>query len=256
MDGKGVALLHLLRGQRLEGFEKSFKMSAGSLLCDRFLAGIHKSDLSPPSLFALCAGMGMPEKYVRALKQNAEGANAFHFGFEGTPERSLYKVYLEFAGELRRQDCDPVLLHIAYKWDGYDPGLATIAKYVCHQGLSSRAIVEKTAVLYRGDIKAFEAVRSMLEIASMRTSEPPMYLEVTEEGNPRASFDVKLHDAGIRVRDIAPLLITLREHFGIPADSIDALLERIKERPVGHLSGGINREGKDFLTVYYAAEPP
>ena len=32
--------------------------------------------------------------------------------------------------------------------------------------------------------------------------------------------------------------------------------ERASEARLGHLSGGISREGGDFLTVYYAADPP
>ena len=249
---KGAALLHLLRDQKPEGVEKSFKMAERSLLADRYLIGIHKADISPAALFSLCERMGMPEKYLPALKENAEQANAIHFGFEGNDPGGIYKIYLEFAARLEGASAI-VLLYIAYKWDVLDSGASTVARYECHPGLSTAAILQKLGTLYSDppDRVALEAVREIVVLAAGRMKDPPMYLEVREESNPRASFDVNLHEAGLSVSDIGTQLARLRKHYSIPAGRFDPLYDGVKGAVLGHLSGGINRQGKDFLTVYY-----
>ncbi len=249
---KGMALLRLLRDLKPEGVEKSFKMAERSLLADRYLIGIHKADISPAALFSICGRMGMPEKYLSAFKENAQQANAIHFGFEGNESGGIYKVYLEFAARLEGSS-PTVLLHVAYKWDVIDSGIGTVARYECLPRLSTAAILQRLGDLYstRPDRVAFDAVREIIGLAADRMREPPMYLEVREEGNPRASFDVNFHDAGIRVHEIGSQLARLREHYSIPADRFEPLYSRINEAALGHLSGGVNREGKDFLTVYY-----
>lgn len=255
---KGAALLTLLRGLKLEGVEKSFKMAEHSLLPDRYLVGIHKADISPAALFSICEKIGMPEKYLPAFKARAEQANGVHFGYEGHDSGGIYKVYLEFAARLADSPSPVVLLHVAYKWDVQNPGECTVARYECHPGLPIAAILDRIANLYSDhpDRVAFDAVHEIVGIAAGRMKEPPMYLEVREENNPRASFDVNLHEAGVRVREIAPQLARLREHYSIPADRYDPLYNGTKGAVLGHLSGGVNRQGKDFITVYYPVGEP
>lgn len=255
---KGAALLVLLRGLKREGVEKSFKMAEHSLLRNRYLVGIHKADISPAALFSICEKLGMPERHLHAFNAYAEQANAIHFGYEGHDSGGIYKVYLEFAARLADSSSSVVLLHVAYKWDAHNPGESTVARYECHPGLPITAILDRIANLYSGqpDRVALDAVREIVGIAAGRMKEPPMYLEVREENNPRASFDVNLHEAGVRVREIAAPLARLREHYSIPAGMYDALYNGIKGAVLGHLSGGINRQGKDFISVYYPVGEP
>ena len=150
--GKGGLLASLLKGYRPEGIEKSFKMTVGSLLSDRFLFGIHKADISPADLLSVCVRMGMPEIFIASLRTNAEEANAFHFGFEGTPGGGVYKIYLEFAGRLANArpaapGSEGVLLHLAYKWDALDASIRTIAQYRCWPQLPEAAVQSRVAAL-------------------------------------------------------------------------------------------------------------
>lgn len=237
-------------------------MAGRTLLADRYLLGIHKADISPATLFSICTQMGMPEKYLDALKEEVQEANAVHFGFEGSETGGIYKVYLEFAGRLGRcradalQPVQAVLLHLAYKWDVVDRHVGTIARYECHPGLSNSAMLERLAGCFSGHNghKAVEAVRAIIALAAGRAREPLMYLEVSEEDNPRASIDINLHDAGMRVQEIELWLSQLREHFAIPDEQFAPLIGGVKEASLGHLSAGISREGREFVTVYYAAD--
>lgn len=257
----GAALLQLLQGHRIEGFERSFKMAHGSLLADRYLVGIHKSQFQPATLRSLCARMGMPEPYLAALMADAETANAVHFGFEGGEAGGLYKVYLEFAARLRQPLCalpadGAVVLHIAYKWSVPDSTLRTIASYECHPRLTLPGMLERVAKLYAGhaDRSVLDTVREIVGFAARRSDEVPMYLEVHETGNPRASFDINLHAAEMSLAEGGSWLSALRAHYAIDAEQFGALYEQVKHARLGHLSGGINRHGQDFLTVYYATD--
>jgi hypothetical protein len=49
-------------------------------------------------------------------------------------------------------------------------------------------------------------------------------------------------------------LSRLCERYCIPSARLEALLGESGARPFGHLSGGLGREGEDFLTVYYEIE--
>jgi hypothetical protein len=264
----GEALLEWLRGRRLEGFERSFKLANGIVLTDRFLAGIHKADITPAALFSFCEQMGMPARFLPAFKDHAQDANAFHFGYEGDGSHGLCKFYLEYASRLRAGDGDrveaekPVLLHLAYKWDVPVPGKVAVARYDCYPRLAMDSILKKIAEHYpdesgTGSVNSpLEAVRAVVQLAARRTSEPLMYLEVSEENNPRASFDIKMHDAAVRISEIEPWLRALGHHLKVPVRSLEQVLTSTGGNTISHLSGGINREGRGFLTVYYPSEAP
>jgi hypothetical protein len=52
-----------------------------------------------------------------------------------------------------------------------------------------------------------------------------------------------------------PLLSKIREHYSIPGPVFHGLYEQVKEKGFGHLSGGVDRNGNDFLTIYFGLEP-
>lgn len=82
-----------------------------------------------------------------------------------------------------------------------------------------------------------------------------LYLDVSESDNPRCSFDVNLYKTGLRVADAAPELRRAAAHFDLAAEVIDTQLQRLGPRPLGHLSGGMDRHGVEFLSVYGEIQP-
>jgi hypothetical protein len=86
---------------------------------------------------------------------------------------------------------------------------------------------------------------------------PPVdiqYLEVTEKGNPRRSFDINIYKAGHRLMDLRSLLLRAFQHFSVPSDRVQSLFHRIQGERFGHLAGGVDRENRPFMTVYYGAK--
>lgn len=248
-------LLARLLTEPLEGYEKSFKMSAGRLLGNRFLVGIPAAQMAPPKLFALCDELDMPDDFHSRLQRELGGADTIHFGFEEGQGSGLFKLYLEYWKRLdsaRAGGEESVLLHRAFKWDALDHSRRAVADYRCFLRLSREQTLQRIAGIYRDDAHpAFGLARQLVGLAATRTSEKLMYLEVSEEGNPRASFDLNFHAADFKLREIEPQLIAMSRHYALPAEEFAGLWRGIADQTLGHLSGGLSRDGRDFMTIYY-----
>ena len=77
------------------------------------------------------------------------------------------------------------------------------------------------------------------------------YLEVEELENGRRSFDLNVYNAGLTVKDAQPLLQRMRAHFNLRPGQFQALYDQIRGLSLGHLAGGVHRDGRDFFNVYY-----
>ena len=78
-----------------------------------------------------------------------------------------------------------------------------------------------------------------------------IYLEMSEENNDRVSFDINLYKANLQIKEIYPFLWQICQHYSISVETFNLFSEKINTKIFGHLSGGIDKEGKDFLTIYY-----
>ncbi|HSW25434.1 MAG TPA: hypothetical protein VLJ62_21925 [Burkholderiaceae bacterium] len=247
-------------------YERSFRMATGSLLGNRFLMTVARRDLGPealPKVLALCTRLGMPQAAAQAAAHEWEQAAGVHFGFEGSPGGAVCKLYLE---QVHSQDAarrafemtEPLQQHVAWKWRAGD-AQAVVTRYLWRPLLSAEQIAQRLATVYEGaaDPLGLAAAREALETASARNPSAVLqYLEVQEEGSPRRSFDLNLYDAGLRVQDIRAVLSRLRERHGIRPGQFQALYDQVKGQPLGHVAGGVHRDGQDFFTVYHVAPAP
>ena len=80
------------------------------------------------------------------------------------------------------------------------------------------------------------------------------YLEVTEEGNPRRSFDINIYKAHLQVSEFYPALQTLCSRQGVSDETLHSVCNPILNKRFGHLAGGMDRAGNTFFTVYYGVE--
>jgi hypothetical protein len=47
--------------------------------------------------------------------------------------------------------------------------------------------------------------------------------------------------------------VKICRHYSIPDEEFQVFYEPMKDMIFGHLAGGIDRKGKDFLTVYFGS---
>jgi tryptophan halogenase len=243
--------------------ERSFRMSPQSLAANRFLLTANTKSVAgdlQQAMLAMCERLSMPGDLQQQVEAALPGAKAIHFGFEGD-DRILYKVYLE-----RRDAFDesrgaapgtPVLLHVAYKWDSNAPEQRAISRYRWYPHLSAPQVLERIAAIYGGDraSPSFRIAQEVLQTAASGMNEKSLqYLEVQEDGNERLSYDLNVYDAGLQLKDVQPQLARMREQFEIRPGQFQTLYDQIKTRILGHLAGGIHRNGREFFNVYYGVQ--
>jgi hypothetical protein len=97
-----------------------------------------------------------------------------------------------------------------------------------------------------------EAMGRILDTAAGRVDpERFIFLEVTEEKNPRKSLDINVYDAGLRLRELDGILDKACRGFSVPPEGFQKHFERIQDGILGHVGGGVDRTGRDFVTIYF-----
>jgi len=246
-------------------YERSFRLARGSLQANRFLASLNLVDLGEGGFeraMAVAQAMAMPAEAQQAAREAAlastEVAHCLHFGFEAGDGGMMCKLYLERQvnpAEIAaaRAAGAAVLLHLAFKWN-IDTGAHVVTRYDWYPGLGAEGIAARLRSLY-GKTTHAESLQISLEAlqtaAERVDAETLQYLEVREPDNGRMSFDLNLYDAGLQVRDLLPLLLRMRDLHGVRPGQFQALIDQIRNRALGHLAGGVHRDGRDFFNVYY-----
>jgi len=266
-DEKADSLFQLVKSLKVEvGFERSFKIVNAVLLDNRFLLGVSKKAVGEKAddrLTQTCSLMGMPKMLLEVFRHYLPQGNYVHFGFEQNEKTTVYKVYLEFFKtikqeiEKRKDDPGPVLLHLGLKWDVSNPARQSLTHYTWYPWLSADEILERVSRMLdpQTDTPAKQAADELVSLALGRIPERDiLYLEVTEEGNPRRSFDINVYRANLQLAEIYPLLSMLCRRHSIPFDTFHSLYNGIKMKRFGHLAAGADREGNSFFTAYYGVE--
>src|SRR5438067_2957210 len=259
--GERAGLLLRLVGELGVPFqhERSFRMIDGALLSNRFLLSVDRRTLGEEArsrVLDIGRRLAMPEALRQAAAARFDMASTVHFGFEGDAGRVVVKLYLERVvppEEARsgRERREPALLHLAFKWEP-DSGAHVVSEYLWHPALTAPEIAQRLEEhVYRGGASCVIA-KAMLELAAARVPAGELqYLEVQEPGNGRRSFDLNLYNARLLVKDAQSELYRMRERFAVRPGQFQALYDQIKGKVLGHLAGGVHRDGRDFFNIYY-----
>jgi hypothetical protein len=248
------------------GFERSFKVVKGILFDNRFLLGVSKKEIGAGAgdrLVEACSLMGMPSALMDVFRRYLPEGNYVHFGFEQNDNALVYKVYLEFWETVKREieasECRPnqALLHLGLKWDVSDPAKQSLTRYTWHPWLSSQEILQRVSHILepKRGAAAIQAAEQLVSLALARIPDRDiLYLEVSEEGNPRRSFDINVYRANLQLAEVYPLLSMLCRRHSIPFERFHSLYDDIKTKRFGHLAAGVDRDGNSFFTVYHGVE--
>ena len=240
--------------------ERSFRIAPQSLQANRFLLSIGSRELPPDAMaraWAICQHMGAPVALKARLDDEFARADHLHFGFEGEPGKVICKLYLErtvtgLEAARSRETGEPALQYVAFKWN-VERDEYFVSHYRWHAGLSPDAIEQRLAgMCAAAPPEMLDIARTVVKTAAARL--PPerlLYLEVTEEGQPRHSFDLNVYDARLQVRDLQSALFAMRDHFDVRPGRFQVLYDQIKTQRMGHLAGGIHRDGQNFFNLYF-----
>jgi hypothetical protein len=259
-------LFNLLNDLQLRvAFERSFKVSGNGLDGSRFLLGVNRNTISRSrhkNIVEVCATLGMPENFLETFRESLREATVFGFGMDENQETCVVKAYLEFGSRYEEamkkahHERDPYLSHLGFKWDAVDNTRCALTKYTCFPALKLQDMLERlsTGFYGSGDSNPYGIIERVVGVASSKAGgDKVIYLEVNEENNPRSSFDLNLYSANLRMKEVYPLLVKICRHYSIPDEEFQVFYEPMKDMIFGHLAGGIDRKGKDFLTVYFGS---
>ncbi|MEP6563580.1 MAG: hypothetical protein ABJB10_00490 [Mesorhizobium sp.] len=265
IEAQGQRMLSLIEALDCPfGLERSAKLGDGDINEDRFLAIVHKDSLGPDAkagLRAIARKLSLPEAMLAMLCDHLGEAEIVHFGYEGG-KAGLYKIYVEFSGRVRRglaKGAEPAteLVHIAVKWRPDDPQSARVSRYVWPAAARGVEAIKGRLAGLRPDAGAspsVDAAFDMIEVARHHCPEERIFfMEVQEDGSPRHSFDINMYSAGLQVAAVEQAIRRLGKAYAIAPAKLDEFLSRITGEPLGHLSGGLGRNGRDFATLYFGA---
>lgn len=253
-------LLGSVAGIELFGVEKSFKMGPGQLLSERFLVGLQPPVWPKLNLDQLLLRLGMPKRTCSLLMSELGRANFLGVAFEEGVERRLFKAYVEFPVPTRRLPgtvpgtvATHTIYH-GYKWDPDRGEDAALTRYSWSPGLTADEINVSLSrhleALSRPEIRAVPT--ALLSRSAKRADATKFqYLEAREDGKSRVSFDLNLYAAEMRMAEVTDIVQSAGNALAIDPDLLDPFLGRISDRILGHVSAGIDRDGSDFVTLYY-----
>jgi len=245
--------------------ERSLRMTAGQLYDQRLLVTLDRTvagGTAWDTVVAICTALRMPPSLLAQAAAMFDNPHYVHFGVEiGDAGLETYKLYFErhISAEQSQQAAayaEPVLLYDALKWDG--PGNAGVAtRYLWYPGLRQDQMEARLAAIYgAAAAEDVATLRHILRQATARTDIANIrYIEVEEPGTARRSFDLNLYAAKFSVRAIQPYLEQIRDRQRIGPAAFQAYYDGIKLTSLGHVAGGIHRNGAAFFTLYYGGRP-
>jgi hypothetical protein len=213
-------------------------------------------------ILEVCAGLSMPQALRAPFADRLKAANYVHFGFEQRERSCIHKVYMEYWTTWReeleaKRRTEPFIGGYGYKWDPASEAASALTRYVCHPLLAPLGMLERVARLCGPSGGALPAAlaRGLLEAAATRIPvEKMLYLEADEEGSSRRSFDINLLQAGLTLAELEPLWTALCRHYGLDMGTFGELLRPVRSQRFAHIQGGVDRDGRGFVTIYYGVE--
>lgn len=243
------------------GYERSFKLTGNSILANRYLLGINTADVTAQQLLNACQKLDMPQMFLEQFQDELTDANLVFLGFEADATGgALFKVYIEYWDLLQKKLLQdpllkaPHLLHKGFKWQYDAPDKSLVTEYFCLPNQTTDEIRQSIQSQYRdsSEQNCLAVVNRIIDIAEANASGKQfIYVEVSEPGNCRKSFDLNLYPAELTVKDIAIPLTEAIALLGIDRETFDRLMSIIQHKLFGHISAGIARNGEEYLTIYY-----
>ena len=97
--------------------------------------------------------------------------------------------------------------------------------------------------------------KELLKLANKHiAAEQIFFIDVVEEENSRRSYDINVYNANLTLNHIEKLLEPTLIYFNVPTKQWRVFFDPIKHLHLGHLSGGIGRDGQPFFSVFFGVE--
>ncbi len=239
------------------GKEYSVRWRNGIADHDRFLMSIHKLDLAGSAVMArekledLLQLLCCPVESSQQLWDYWNNTSVVHFGFEQTAACEPYlKIYFEITARNQTDMRKEQLIHVAVKWNPQHPANAAFSRYSLVPCDNANVLGRQ---LHRLCPECFlPAFEKLIQKALTHCDVSEiMLLAITDDNSPRESLDLNLYNSRMTIGDSITDLLELSALNG--CEESDWLTSH-KDRLLGHLAAGRDRDRSDFVTLYYGVE--
>ncbi|MFJ7436719.1 tryptophan 7-halogenase [Methylorubrum thiocyanatum] len=249
------------------GYERSVKATPAGLQTERFLVSLHRTSLGldpAKTLDALAEVLGLPAPERSEAAGLIAGADLLHLGYEAGPSGALYKLYVEWSARADAAwhetdaagaaGAEPILVHRAYKWrvEGSAPPVVTLYHWprVRTPGEIEARLARLGETWEGAGASLLGTARDILRLAREHGRGAVHYLEAREEPGPRLSYDLNLYACGLTMGEAEMVIGQAIVDLGVPPPDAAAVLAERRGEALGHVAGGVGRDGIPFLTVY------
>ncbi len=250
------------------GFEPSVRFSNGRLSLNRFLITVTCDAMGTDRCQWLDGFMrrtAMPMDWWAEIEQSIPTAAFIHFGFEEGQDDLLYKFYLEHTIQARTNGYaagQSVPLYTGYKWSVVRPDRQYVTDYRWYPDIPWTDVWNRLQELLNpghlanesASSPAWELIESLWPSLIASDDWTPRLTEVTEACSPRRSYDLNVYDATVQLQDLRSMILQLGRRFDIGEEHVESWLCTCPTRLLGHIAAGRQRNGSDFVTLYYGAQ--
>ena len=248
----------LLEEMRIpSGYERSIKLYQKTILANRYLLGVNTNAISPKQIYIISKKLGAPASLVEEFFAELDQANLIFIGYEEDAQgRPTFKLYLEFWEKLKKESRSnsPQILHKGFKWSVDSPDHYVTTLYQCYPGIDQEEILHRIGAHYNDAPKplCLPSINQIIALASNKAnSKDFLFVEVSEPGNKRKSFDINIYPAGLKAIDIIPWVLGISNQFECSTPRLQQVLENLALKPLGHISAGLGRDNQEYFTFYY-----
>jgi len=242
------------------GYERSIKFIGQQVYRDRFLVSFPKLALTlGANLDGLLEQLDFPAAGVPRLQGFLAEGDILHLGFEGEATAYVCKLYVENAAHIRQlwasasnEPDGAVRVHRALKWWPENSSESSLleTQYDWLPCADRQALLHSIANLWPTVPR--KALSDLLAVACRKVPAKDLQLlKVSEPDSIRNSFDLNLYDACLSLSDVQSILEAMLVDVGAERSNINAILLPLADEALGHVAGGVARNGKLFLSLYF-----
>lgn len=254
------------------GFEPSVRFSSEGLDRNRFLITATSDTLGFQSrewFDQFAQRCAVPNEWHAEIDEQLVNAPFVHLGFEASADDLIYKLYLEFAIHASAAHSGkPYRLYTGYKWSVLRPDRQFVTYYdwlpqatwpeieaeireIVTPGQEASELAATSATDRSIAARFLEAIWPTLV---KQTVSLPRFMVVSEPHSSRRSFDLNVYELELPVHRLRAPLETLCREFGIPMVEWSSFYDQSGHRDLGHIAAGKQRNGSEFVTIYYGAQ--
>lgn len=230
----------------------SAKIQKDDINTNRLVLMMRSADITFKKLARKLVELNFPESKLHEIENKYYAADDLGFAIEKTSEGIDLRVYFEIKytnskwyeakiDRMKNQDYYTVPLFVGYKWMHNSPRVY-VTEYDYIQYMDGNQLIDR---LKKISDYIPSCIMNQLKNKSIDDARNYLVMEVKDVETKRFSYDIRFDVNTLRLKDFSQK--EFMDKFGVSL----AALHEFEGNSVGHISGGKNKHGEDFITIYF-----